>query len=320
MKEKKEITLDEELEAVLVDEDDDLAEETEAPEEKIKEDVKPKGTTDPTKMYLNEIGFVPLLTPKEELRLAKKVAKGDEKARKKMIESNLRLVVKIARRYLHCSLELSDLIEEGNLGLIRAVEKFDPKMGFRFSTYATWWIRQTIERAIMNQARTVRLPVHILRELNYCRRKTRELTKDLNRELSSDEVAKLIGRPIEKIQQMLGMNNNTVSLDTPLFDDSEGGTFADNVEDDGGSNPLDSLQQNMMDGLINGGISKLKVEQQEVLARYFGVMGYERMSLDEIGNVMGFSREKVRQIQLNALKKLRNIMYGQGVTRELLEE
>lgn len=320
MREKKEKILDEDLKESVTDEDDDSAEEMEASEEKTKEDAKPKDTTDPTKMYLNEIGFVPLLTPKEELRLARKVVKGDEKARKKMIESNLRLVVKIARRYLHCSLELSDLIEEGNLGLIRAVEKFNPKMGFRFSTYATWWIRQTIERAIMNQARTVRLPVHILRELNYCRRRTRELTKDLSRELTSDEVAKLIDRPIEKVQQMLGMNNNTVSLDTPLFEDNEGGTFADNVEDDGGSNPLDSLQQNMMDGLINGGLSKLKAEQQEVLARYFGLMGYNRMSLDEIGNVMGCSREKIRQIQLNALKKLRNIMYGQGVTRESLEE
>lgn len=315
MKEDQEEILDESAEAAEINE----AQSEDITPAGAQKKSKEKAITDPTKLYLNEIGFVPLLTAKEELRLGKKVSQGDKAARKTMIESNLRLVVKIARRYIHCNMELSDLIEEGNLGLIRAVEKFNYKMGFRFSTYATWWIRQTIERAIMNQARTVRLPVHVLRELNSCRRKTRELTKSLDRELTSDEVAKLIDQPIEKVQQMLGLNSNTVSLDTPIFEDSDGGTFADNVEDDGGSDPVALLQQKGVDSLISNGMVKLTTQQKEVLCRYFGLMGFNRMSLDEIGSIMGFSREKVRQVQLNALKKLKNIMYTQGVTRETVE-
>jgi len=280
----------------------------------------PRVSADPTAMYLNEIGFAPLLTAKEELRLARKIAKGDQQARRIMIESNLRLVVNIARRYVRCGMELSDLIEEGNLGLIKAVERFNPKMGFRFSTYATWWIRQNVERAIMNQMRTIRLPIHILRELNYYRRKTRELTKSLERELTSDEMAKYLDRPLAKVQQVLSVSNNTVSLDAPVFDEENSTTFADNVADDGETDPVASLQQDTVNKLILEGVSTLTASQQEVLCRYFGLKGYHRMSLDEIGTAMGFSREKVRQVQLHALKKLKRKFYMQGLSRDTLEE
>lgn len=275
--------------------------------------------SDPTKLYLNEIGFVPLLTAKEELRLAKQIARGNKKARSLMIESNLRLVVKIARRYLHCGMEFSDLIEEGNLGLIKAVERFDAKMGFRFSTYATWWIRQTIERAIMNQARTVRLPIHILRELNYCRRKTRELTKSLARELSSDEVAKILDKPVAKIQQMMSLNTNTVSLDAPLFDDGASESFVDGFEDQNNVDPAVSMQRSAMEKLIFEGMSKLTEQQRDVLCRYFGLGGCNRMSLDEIGMIIGCSREKVRQLQLNALRKLRSALNEKGISQDSIE-
>lgn len=176
---------------------------------------------DATQLYLNEIGFSPLLTPEEEVHFARLAQKGDPAGRKRMIESNLRLVVKIARRYVNRGLSLLDLIEEGNLGLIRAVEKFDPERGFRFSTYATWWIRQTIERAIMNQTRTIRLPIHVVKELNVYLRAARELTQKLDHEPSAEEIANLLEKPVGEVKRMLGLNERVSSVDVSLGPDSD---------------------------------------------------------------------------------------------------
>lgn len=186
---------------------------------------------DATQLYLNEIGFSPLLTPEEEVHFARLAQRGDPAGRKRMIESNLRLVVKIARRYVNRGLSLLDLIEEGNLGLIRAVEKFDPERGFRFSTYATWWIRQTIERAIMNQTRTIRLPIHVVKELNVYLRAARELTQKLDHEPSAEEIANLLEKPVEEVKRMLGLNERVTSVDVSLGPDSDK-TLLDTLTDD----------------------------------------------------------------------------------------
>ena len=198
-------------------------------------------TLDATQLYLNEIGFSPLLTAEEEVYYSRRALKGDEASRKRMIESNLRLVVKIARRYINRGLSLLDLIEEGNLGLIRAVEKFDPERGFRFSTYATWWIRQTIERAIMNQTRTIRLPIHVVKELNVYLRASRELAQKLDHEPSAEEIANLVDKPVEDVERMLGLNERISSVDTPVG----GGTdksLLDTIADQDSSDPESLLQ------------------------------------------------------------------------------
>ncbi len=192
---------------------------------------------DATQLYLNEIGFSPLLTPEEEVHFARLAQKGDPAGRRRMIESNLRLVVKIARRYVNRGLSLLDLIEEGNLGLIRAVEKFDPERGFRFSTYATWWIRQTIERAIMNQTRTIRLPIHVVKELNVYLRAARELTHKLDHEPSPEEIANLLEKPVEEVKRMLGLNERVTSVDVSLGPDSDK-TLLDTLTDDRPTDPV----------------------------------------------------------------------------------
>lgn len=223
---KKELILDQEngLDEVVVDEEsesDDDADESIVDMAEIIKDGESQKTLDATQLYLNEIGFSPLLSPEEEVHFARLARKGDEKGRKRMIESNLRLVVKIARRYVNRGLTLLDLIEEGNLGLIRAVEKFDPERGFRFSTYATWWIRQTIERAIMNQTRTIRLPIHVVKELNVYLRAARELTQKLDHEPSAEEIAQLLEKPVGDVKRMLGLNERVTSVDSPLGYNSE---------------------------------------------------------------------------------------------------
>jgi RNA polymerase nonessential primary-like sigma factor len=198
-------------------------------------------TLDATQIYLNEIGFSPLLSAEEEVFFARKALKGDMAARQRMIESNLRLVVKISRRYVNRGLALLDLIEEGNLGLIRAVEKFDPERGFRFSTYATWWIRQTIERAIMNQTRTIRLPIHVVKELNVYLRAARELSQKLDHEPSAEEIANLLDKPVEDVEKMLGLNERVNSLDVQIGTQGDK-TLADTVPDQHVSDPVSLLQ------------------------------------------------------------------------------
>jgi RNA polymerase nonessential primary-like sigma factor len=217
---------------------------------------------DATQLYLNEIGFSPLLTAEEEVYFSRKALRGCEASRKRMIESNLRLVVKIARRYINRGLSLLDLIEEGNLGLIRAVEKFDPERGFRFSTYATWWIRQTIERAIMNQTRTIRLPIHVVKELNVYLRAARELAQKLDHEPTVEEIANLVDKPVENVERMLGLNERISSVDTPVGKDSEK-SMLETIPDQDTSDPASLLQSSNISGNLDKGLRLIRGEYKE---------------------------------------------------------
>nr|WP_232819373.1 RNA polymerase sigma factor RpoS [Saccharospirillum mangrovi] len=272
---------------------------------------------DATQMYLNEIGFSPLLSPEEEVYFARLARKGEPAGRKRMIESNLRLVVKIARRYLNRGLTLLDLIEEGNLGLIRAVEKFDPERGFRFSTYATWWIRQTIERAIMNQTRTIRLPIHVVKELNVYLRAARELTQKLDHEPTAEDIAELLERPVEDVKRMLALNERVTSVDTPLGPNSEK-SLLDTIADEKSADPSETLQDENLRTSIDGWLDELSEKQREVVARRFGLRGFETSTLEEVGREIGLTRERVRQIQVEALRRLRDIMEKQGLSATAL--
>ncbi len=280
-----------------------------------KEEKSISKSLDATQLYLNEIGYSPLLTPEEEVYFARMSRRGEEAGRKRMIESNLRLVVKIARRYINRGLTLLDLIEEGNLGLIRAVEKFDPERGFRFSTYATWWIRQTIERAIMNQTRTIRLPIHVVKELNVYLRAARELTQRLDHEPSADDIAKLLDKPIGEVKRMLGLNERVTSVDTPLGPESDKSVL-DTIPDAHVSDPAQLLQDSDIKDSIGHWLGELSDKQREVVSRRFGLRGYETSTLEEVGHEIGLTRERVRQIQVEALKRLRVIMETQGLSSE----
>jgi len=294
--------------------DDDVTEdEAEEAEEKVtysRGEVSERDL-DATRLYLSEIGFSPLLTAEEEVYFARRIAKGDEDARKRMIESNLRLVVKIARRYLNRGLALLDLIEEGNLGLIRAVEKFDPERGFRFSTYATWWIRQTIERAIMNQTRTIRLPIHVVKEINIYLRAARHLSQKLDHEPSPEEIAEMLDKPIEDVKRMLGLNERVTSVDVPLGRDSDK-SILDAIPDEQNADPAVLLQDADIQSCLELWLSQLNDKQREVVEHRFGLHGREVATLEEVGNELGVTRERVRQIQLEALKRLREIMEREG--------
>jgi RNA polymerase nonessential primary-like sigma factor len=272
---------------------------------------------DATQIYLSEIGFSPLLTAEEEVYFSRLSLKGDEPSRKRMIESNLRLVVKIARRYNNRGLPLLDLIEEGNLGLIRAVEKFDPERGFRFSTYATWWIRQTIERAIMNQTRTIRLPIHVVKELNIYLRASRELIQKLDHEPTSEDIALHLDRPVADVNKMLRLNERIASVDTPFAGDSDK-ALLDVIADEKSSGPESDLQSEDMSNNIIYWLNELNTKQREVLARRFGLMGYEAATLEDVGSEIGLTRERVRQIQVEALKRLRDILSQQNLSIEAI--
>ena len=272
---------------------------------------------DATQLYLSEIGFSPLLSAEEEVYFSRLALKGDEKARKRMIESNLRLVVKIARRYNNRGLPLLDLIEEGNLGLIRAVEKFDPERGFRFSTYATWWIRQTIERAIMNQTRTIRLPIHVVKELNIYLRASRELVQKLDHEPTAEEIAKALDKPVADVSKMLRLNERITSVDTPFGGDSDK-ALLDVIPDEKGAGPERELQTSDLNNNIIEWLGELNSKQREVLARRFGLMGYEAATLEDVGTEIGLTRERVRQIQVEALKRLRDILGQQNLSIEAI--
>ena len=268
---------------------------------------------DATQLYLGEIGAAPLLTAEEEVYFARKAQKGHLPSRQRMIESNLRLVVKISRRYLNRGLALLDLIEEGNLGLIRAVEKFDPERGFRFSTYATWWIRQTIERAIMNQTRTIRLPIHVVKELNVYLRASRELAQILDHEPTPDEIADKLDVPVESVIKMLGLNERISSIDTPIGLDGNK-SLLDTVSDEMQQGPSDELQDNDMRDSIESWLFELSERQREVIARRFGLLGHQQSTLEHVGEEIGLTRERVRQIQVEALKRLKMILEQQGLT------
>jgi len=272
---------------------------------------------DATQLYLGEIGFSPLLTAEEEVYFARRALKGCEASRKRMIVSNLRLVVKIARRYNNRGLALLDLIEEGNLGLIRAVEKFDPERGFRFSTYATWWIRQTIERAIMNQTRTIRLPIHVVKELNVYLRCARELSQKLDHEPTAEEIAKELDKPVDEVSRMLRLNERITSVDTPIGGENDK-ALLDILADQNEFGPEEDLQDNDMKSNIVKWLEELNAKQREVLARRFGLLGYEPSTLEDVGAEIGLTRERVRQIQVEALRRLRDILSHQGLSLESL--
>ena len=272
---------------------------------------------DPTRLYLSEIGASPLLTAEEEVFYSRKAQRGDESARQRMIESNLRLVVKIARRYMNRGLAFLDLIEEGNLGLIRAVEKFDPERGFRFSTYATWWIRQTIERAIMNQTRTIRLPIHVVKEINVYLRVARKLTQELDHEPSADEIASLLDKPLEEVQRMLGLNERTASTDTSIMNEP-GKTLLDTLVDDNSPDPTETLQEEDIHENLEDWLGQLNDKQREVVERRFGLHGYSVSTLEEVGREIGVTRERVRQIQMDALKRLKRILESEGFSVDAL--
>ncbi|WP_415860626.1 RNA polymerase sigma factor RpoS [Vibrio metschnikovii] len=272
---------------------------------------------DATQMYLSEIGFSPLLTAEEEVLYARRALRGDEAARKRMIESNLRLVVKISRRYSNRGLALLDLIEEGNLGLIRAVEKFDPERGFRFSTYATWWIRQTIERALMNQTRTIRLPIHVVKELNIYLRTARELSQRLDHEPTAEEIAAELDKPVEDVNKMLRLNERISSVDTPIGGDGDK-ALLDILPDSNHSDPEVSTQDEDIRLSLLNWLDELNPKQKEVLARRFGLLGYEPSTLEEVGREINLTRERVRQIQVEGLRRLREILVKQGLNMEAL--
>ncbi len=272
---------------------------------------------DATQLYLGEIGINPLLTAEEEVFYSRKAQKGCEKSRAKMIESNLRLVVKISRRYNNRGLALLDLIEEGNLGLIRAVEKFDPERGFRFSTYATWWIRQTIERAIMNQTRTIRLPIHVVKELNVYLRASRELAQTLDHEPTAEEIAAKLDKPVEDVSRLLGLNERIASVDTPFMADSDK-SLLETIADERDLGPAEQLQDDDLKNNIEFWLNELGEKQREVLARRFGLLNYEPSTLEEVGVEIGLTRERVRQIQVEALRRLRIMLEKQGLSLEAL--
>ncbi len=272
---------------------------------------------DATRLYLREIEGSPLLTAEEEVYYSRRSLKGDIESRKKMIECNLRLVVKIARRYMNRGLALLDLIEEGNLGLIRAVEKFDPEKGFRFSTYATWWIRQTIERALMNQTRTIRLPIHVIKELNVYLRAARKLEQEMDREPTAEDIARMLNKPVAGVEKMLGLRDRVTSVDIPVGKDNDR-PLLEIVADERIPAPPEALQNEDVMANLEVWLGQLEEKQREVLVRRFGLNNHERTTLEDVGRELGVTRERVRQIQMDALKQLRKILENQGFTEELL--
>ena len=273
---------------------------------------------DVTQLYLNEIGAKPLLTPEEELATSRLVRAGDFAARQKMIEHNLRLVVNIAKHYLNRGIPLLDLVEEGNLGLIHALEKFDPERGFRFSTYATWWIRQSIERSIMNHSRTIRLPVHVVKEINLVLRAMRHLESADSRESTVEKVALLLDRPADDVRRILSLNEHIASLDAPL-DIDPNHTMAEFIADEADSaDPESLLQSSEVGSLLEDWLGQLSERQRQIIERRYGLNGSEIATLDAIAGDLGLTRERVRQIQIEGLERLRKIIKRGNITRDSL--
>jgi len=273
---------------------------------------------DITQVYLHEIGATPLLTAAEEVTLARAAHAGDFAARQHMIEANLRLVVSIARHYLHRGLPLDDLIEEGNLGLIHALEKFDPERGFRFSTYATWWIRQNMERAIMNQSRTVRLPVYVIKELNVVLRAMRELDRRRGTEAESsgamlEDVAHLLDWSVDEVRRLLMLNERPASLDSPLDIDPEL-SLSDALADEAVADPSTQIAQHESEAMVAEWVGQLTERQRLVIERRYGLGGRDAATLEVIAREFGLTRERVRQIQMEALSKLRKRIAQDGLT------
>lgn len=271
---------------------------------------------DATSLYLSEIGAAKLLTADEEKVIARRIRSGDESAWHKMIECNLRLVVKIARSYLNRGLPLLDLIEEGNLGLMHAVKKFDPERGFRFSTYATWWIRQTIDRAIMNQARTVRMPIHVIKDINSVLRARRQLRCAGGENPTSSQIAGYLGLKVDEVDRLLALHGRvTVGSATASSKDGDL-SFIDTLPADSDGEPADQVQKDDVRMLVDNWLEKLDQGTREVVEKRFGLHGYRRETLEEIGDEIGVTRERVRQIQIKALATLRALLESHGIYSE----
>lgn len=276
-------------------------------------------STDTTQHYLNQIGLRPLLSVSEELHFATLAKQGDFDARQKMIEHNLRLVVSIAKHYINRGVVLLDLIEEGNLGLMRAIDKFEPERGFRFSTYATWWIRQSIERAIMNQARTVRLPVHMVRELNQILRAKYHLEAQHHdgKDATAEDIAHLVDRPVEDVQDILALSEHATSLDAPLDNDPQA-SLMDMLPGKTEDAPDSQAEHHEMTILVRDWLKKMPDKQRLVIIRRFGLDNDDPATLEELATEMGVTRERVRQIQQEALVKLKRALTAHGVGKDAL--
>ena len=270
---------------------------------------------DPTGLYLSEIGISPLLTAAEEKAFARRALRGDEAARQRMIESNLRLVVNIARRYLNRGLPLLDVIEEGNLGLIHAVKKFDPERGFRFSTYATWWIRQNIERAIMNQSGTVRLPVHIIKDINSCLRAARTIRQRQTEEPTAADIAAYLDRDVSDVERLLSMHNRVTIRSGSA---EEGESTIDRLAAARETEPSRHAHRSDVRDLVDHWVCELSDKQRAVVERRFGLHGHRRATLEQVGDDIGLTRERVRQIQLDALRNLRAMMERNGLSGDVI--
>ncbi|HEY0961320.1 MAG TPA: RNA polymerase sigma factor RpoS [Pseudomonadales bacterium] len=295
------------------------AEDTPLNEPEISDADEAPASVDPTTLYLNEIGYTALLNAEQEVVLAREALRGNADSRKRMIEANLRLVVAIAKRYQHRGLGLPDLIAEGNIGLIRAVEKFDPELGFRFSTYATWWIKQTIDRALMNQARTIRLPIHVMKDLGVCLRALDRLRDASGREPSVQEVAEYVGKPVKTVERLLQSNTKVCSANVPLPEAAES-SLMDNLPDDRPSDPQAILQEQDLQESIGQWLERLSAKHRDVLARRFGLRGHDGGTLEDVGREIGLTRERVRQIQIEALGKLRRIMERDGFSADVMKD
>lgn len=288
---------------------DDLASEDELSDEElaITADNVDAFADDSVRMYLREIGKIPLLSPEEELELANQAMQGDKKAKDKLAEANMRLVVSIAKRYGGRGLDFLDLIQEGNTGLLRAVEKFDPNKGFKFSTYATWWIRQAITRAIADQARTIRIPVHMVETINKVLRTTRRLTQDLNREPTNQEIADAMGVEVDKIEYVMRIKQDIASLDASVGrdGDDEESVLGDFVEDSERDSPEDATANQILKEQIAEILTTLSEREQKIIRLRFGIGGGRPHTLEEVGNEFSVTRERIRQIEAKALSKLR---------------
>lgn len=278
-----------------------------------------KYTQDDVQWYMKEIGKGSLLNAEQEREIATKAQAGDDEARRLLIERNLRLVVRVARHYINRGLSLMDLVEEGNLGLIHAAKKFDPLRGSRFSTYAVWWIRQNIERAIMNQARTVRLPVHVLKALSKYLQASKKLTQTLSQTPKSTEIAKVMHMPLKQVDEFERWKSDTVSLDVPV-NGTATSTYSEMIPDELTLDPAYEFAQDNIHSQIPGWLETLTAKQREVVLRRFGLLGYDVMTLDQVGEELGLTRERVRQIQVEALRELKRQIEREGLVAEHLFE